>query len=74
MQNGDFQCYCKQYFTLLNVLVFKLTNDGLELIEIAPGVDLEKDIIAMMDFRPIKKVVKQINTSVYKPSLMQLNL
>jgi|TARA_B110000902_G_C14215661_1_gene553085 propionate CoA-transferase len=56
------------------VLVFKLTNDGLELIEIAPGVDLEKDIIAMMDFRPIKKVVKQINTSVYKPSLMQLNL
>ncbi|WP_346206871.1 acyl CoA:acetate/3-ketoacid CoA transferase [Caldifermentibacillus hisashii] len=33
--------------------VFKLTLDGLELIEIAPGMDLEKDILAHMGFRPI---------------------
>ncbi|MGF6875595.1 hypothetical protein [Paraburkholderia sp. MM5477-R1] len=33
--------------------VFRLAEDGLELIEIAPGVDLEKDILALMDFRPI---------------------
>jgi propionate CoA-transferase len=35
--------------------VFQLTKEGLELIEIAPGVDLEKDILAMMDFKPIIK-------------------
>ncbi|MGL5624087.1 acyl CoA:acetate/3-ketoacid CoA transferase [Cetobacterium sp.] len=33
--------------------VFKLSKDGLELIEIAPGIDLEKDIINNMEFRPI---------------------
>jgi len=33
--------------------VFKLADDGVELIEIAPGVDLERDILAHMSFRPI---------------------
>lgn len=33
--------------------VFKLTADGLELTEIAPGVDLQKDILDKMDFKPI---------------------
>jgi propionate CoA-transferase len=33
--------------------VFRLSKDGLELIEIAPGVDLESDILAKMDFRPL---------------------
>ncbi len=30
-----------------------LTPDGLELIEVAPGIDVERDIIAQMDFKPI---------------------
>ncbi len=33
--------------------VLRLTGDGLELSEIAPGVDLEKDVLAHMDFRPV---------------------
>jgi propionate CoA-transferase len=33
--------------------VFKLTKDGVALIEIAPGIDLEKDILAQMGFQPI---------------------
>jgi propionate CoA-transferase len=33
--------------------VFALAPDGLELIEIAPGIDLDRDILAHMDFVPI---------------------
>ena len=32
--------------------VFKVGADGLELVEIAPGVDVERDVIAQMGFRP----------------------
>ena len=32
--------------------VFDLTDDGLRLIEIAPGVDLEADVLAQMAFKP----------------------
>jgi len=33
--------------------VFRLCAEGLELIEIAPGVDLQNDILAKMDFVPV---------------------
>jgi propionate CoA-transferase len=33
--------------------VFELTRDGVMLREIAPGVDVEKDIYLQMDFRPL---------------------
>jgi propionate CoA-transferase len=33
--------------------VFSLTPDGLELVEVAPGIDIERDILARMEFRPI---------------------
>jgi propionate CoA-transferase len=33
--------------------VFRLVDKGLELIEIAPGIDLERDILMKMDFTPL---------------------
>ncbi len=33
--------------------VFSLSPDGLELIEVAPGIDVERDIVAKMGFAPI---------------------
>jgi len=32
--------------------VFELADDGVVLIEIAPGIDLERDVISQMGFRP----------------------
>jgi propionate CoA-transferase len=31
--------------------VFRLTPEGLELAEVAPGLDVERDILAEMAFR-----------------------
>ena len=33
--------------------VLELTQEGLELVEVAPGIDIERDILARMEFRPI---------------------
>jgi propionate CoA-transferase len=33
--------------------VFALTPVGLELTEVAPGIDIERDILRLMDFKPI---------------------
>ncbi|MDD2480157.1 MAG: acyl CoA:acetate/3-ketoacid CoA transferase, partial [Victivallaceae bacterium] len=32
--------------------IFRLTDSGLELIEIAPGIDLDRDILGHMGFKP----------------------
>ncbi|MES2957863.1 MAG: acyl CoA:acetate/3-ketoacid CoA transferase [Pseudomonadota bacterium] len=32
--------------------VFELSPEGLRLVEVAPGIDIERDILAQMDFRP----------------------
>jgi propionate CoA-transferase len=45
--------------------VLQLTAEGLELIEIAPGVDLERDVLAHMDFRPIMRNVKTMDAGMF---------
>lgn len=52
--------------------VFKLTPEGVELTEIAPGVDLQKDILDQMDFRPIMKDVKTMDERIFRDALMGL--
>ncbi|MGV8056449.1 MAG: acyl CoA:acetate/3-ketoacid CoA transferase [Smithellaceae bacterium] len=52
--------------------VFKLTQEGVELIEIAPGVDLDKDILAHMDFKPIIKNPRLMDERIFKLSPMGL--
>lgn len=33
--------------------VFGLMEEGVELLEVAPGIDVDRDILALMDFKPI---------------------
>ena len=47
--------------------VFELTHKGLKLIEIAPGLDLEQDILANMAFRPIlSDDIKLTQSDIYQ--------
>jgi propionate CoA-transferase len=53
--------------------VFKLTPKGIMLIEIAPGVDLDKHILAKMEFKPlIADNVKLMDERIFKDTPMGL--
>ncbi|HOE41635.1 MAG TPA: malonate decarboxylase subunit alpha [Rhodoferax sp.] len=52
--------------------VFKLTLQGLELIEVAPGVDIGRDILAQMDFRPIINNPQTMDPRIFLPEPMRL--
>ena len=54
--------------------VFLLTKDGLELTEIAPGIDLEKDILAQMEFKPIMKDVRFMDSRIFEDAPMGLKI
>ncbi len=46
--------------------VFSLTASGLELIEIAPGIDLERDILQHMEFAPaISSSLKFMDSAIF---------
>ncbi len=45
--------------------VFRLREEGLELTEIAPGVDLERDVLAHMAFKPIIKDLKTMDPGIF---------
>ena len=46
--------------------VLRLGDNGLELIEIAPGVDLERDVLARMGFRPqIAPDLREMDAAIF---------
>jgi propionate CoA-transferase len=54
--------------------VFELDEyNQLELVEIAPGIDLEKDILGQMDFMPkIKQPLRLMDPAIFTDAPMQL--
>ena len=52
--------------------VFRLTPEGLELIEVAPGIDIERNIVAKMAFRPVIKNPVQMNPALFSEGLIGL--
>jgi len=54
--------------------VFSLGEQGLVLEEIAPGIDLEKDILALMDFKPIiSESLQTMDAKLFYPELMRIS-
>ncbi len=54
--------------------VLELREEGLELIEIAPGIDLERDVLAFMDFKPImNKKPRLMDPRIFQPQPMGLD-
>ncbi len=53
--------------------VFKLTENGVMLTEIAPGVDLEKDVLGQMGFKPIiSEDLKVMDERIFRDEKMNI--
>jgi propionate CoA-transferase len=52
--------------------VFRLTPEGLELTEVAPGIDIARDILAHMDFAPIVRDPQPMDPRIFDERKMDL--
>jgi len=52
--------------------VFELTADGLELIELAPGVDLQTEVLDLLPFEPIINNVQPMDAAIFRDEPMGL--
>ena len=63
----------KEVLYITERCVFKLTPQGLALIEIAPGMDLQKDILDRMAFKPIiQEPIQLMDARIFADEPMQL--
>ncbi|MEO5693130.1 MAG: acyl CoA:acetate/3-ketoacid CoA transferase [Usitatibacter sp.] len=53
--------------------VFRRTVDGMELVEVAPGIDIERDILAQMDFKPIVRSPRIMDARIFADEPMHLD-
>lgn len=54
--------------------VLELTPSGLRLIEIAPGIDIERDILALLPFDIMAECPRLMDARIFRPEPMQLAL
>jgi propionate CoA-transferase len=52
--------------------VFQRTEKGVQLIEVAPGIDVERDILAHMDFTPIVETPDEMDPRIFRDAPMGL--
>lgn len=57
----------QQVLIITERAVFELTKGGLQLLEIAPGIDLKKDVLDQMEFEPmISKELRFMKTELFQ--------
>jgi len=47
--------------------VFRLREDAIELVEVAPGIDPDEQVLALMPFRPVIREVAPMPSHVFAP-------
>ncbi len=62
----------KEVYYVTERCVFRLASAGLELIEVAPGIDLEKDILARMPFAPVVGEPALMDAAIFRDEPMGL--
>ena len=50
--------------------MLRRTPEGVELTEVAPGIDIERDILAHMGFRPIVREPRLMDARLFQPEAM----
>lgn len=62
----------KQVLYITERCVFQLTKEGLELMEIAPGIDIKRDILDKMEFEPVVRAPRLMDARIFRPEPMGL--
>ena len=52
--------------------VFALTSEGVALTEVAPGVDLDRDVLAHLGFDPVMEDVAEMDPRIFRAAPMEL--
>ncbi len=74
--SGEYACENNQKVLYVTErAVFELGKEGMTLTEIAPGIDLDKDVLALMDFKPIvSDNLKLMDERIFRDEPMNLKL
>lgn len=54
--------------------VFELTHQGLKLIEVAPGIDIERDVLALMETQPLIDEITTMDLRIFREEAMNLHV
>ena len=55
--------------------VFRLTDEGVALVEIAPGIDLQTQVLDQIEFPVIvSPMLKEMDARIFRPEKMELKL
>jgi propionate CoA-transferase len=67
--SGKYAARAKQpVFYITERAVFALENGEMTVVEIAPGMDLERDVLGHMDFTPrVSRRLKQMDAAIFAP-------